>query len=51
MSSSFWWDERNFNNDILVNYPKPELPSTFYLDSGDCCPEPFSDDRYVSYQK
>lgn len=45
MSSSFWWDERNFNLDILTNYPPPPV-ETFYLDSGDCCPKPFSDDRY-----
>jgi len=45
MSSSFWWDKRDFNNDILTNYPAPH-GETIYLDSGDCCPEPYSDDRY-----
>lgn len=47
MSSSFWWDKRDFNDNILTNYPVP-FEETFYLDSGDCCPEPYSDDRYVS---
>lgn len=45
MSSSFWWDTENFNRDILVNYPPPSF-STFYLDSGNCCPEPYSDDAF-----
>merc|ERR1712137_289109 len=47
MSSSFWWDKDNFNLDILKNYPPPER-ETFYVDSGNCCPEPFSDGNVQS---
>jgi len=47
MSSSFWWDKDNFNFDILNNYPAPAL-ETFYVDSGNCCPEPFNDGNVQS---
>jgi hypothetical protein len=36
MSSSFWWNDEDFNNIILVEDPPPD-PSLYevYLDSGD----------------
>jgi len=34
MSSSFWWDSRNFDKSILTNYPQPD-EEIFYVDSGD----------------
>ena len=46
MSSSFWWNYRDFNNVILDTYPKPD-DEKIYLDSGNCCPEPIGDDHYV----
>jgi predicted alpha/beta superfamily hydrolase len=41
MSSSFWWDDENFNTNVLVQTPPPAkrgLQSMFYLDSGDSGP-------------
>lgn len=50
MSSSFWWNRRDFNNVILETYDTPTMPSKFYIDSGDCCPEPASDDHYQTLE-
>jgi hypothetical protein len=47
MSSSFWWNERDFDQVILMDYPAPPAGEVFYLDSGDCCPTPSGDDRFV----
>lgn len=47
MSSSFWWNNEDFNNIILKDYPPPPAGEEFYLDSGDCCPTPSGDDRFV----
>eukprot|EP01096_Ripella_sp_DP13-Kostka_P000706 TRINITY_DN10816_c0_g1_i1.p1 TRINITY_DN10816_c0_g1~~TRINITY_DN10816_c0_g1_i1.p1 ORF type:complete len:413 (+),score=150.92 TRINITY_DN10816_c0_g1_i1:32-1240(+) len=49
MSSSFWWNSRDFNGVILKSYPAP-LGEKIYLDSGDCCPEPSGDDRFQTLQ-
>ena len=36
MSTSFWWNDEDFNNVILVEDPPPNpLTYTVYLDSGD----------------
>lgn len=39
MSTSFWWNNQDFNNTIMVKYPAP-TPSSLnvYLDSGDSGP-------------
>eukprot|EP01095_Lingulamoeba_sp_RSL-Kostka_P007819 TRINITY_DN2548_c0_g1_i1.p1 TRINITY_DN2548_c0_g1~~TRINITY_DN2548_c0_g1_i1.p1 ORF type:complete len:390 (-),score=110.83 TRINITY_DN2548_c0_g1_i1:37-1206(-) len=50
MSSSFWWNTRDFNDVILATYPKPNNLLEFYLDSGNCCPEPIGDDHYQTLQ-
>lgn len=34
MSSSFWWNNEDFNGVVMVQNPKPAV-QTFYLDSGD----------------
>ncbi len=49
MSSSFWWNSRDFNGVILKSYPPP-LGEMIYLDSGNCCPEPTGDDHYQTAQ-
>jgi len=49
MSSSFWWNYRDFNEVILATYPKP-ADETIYLDSGNCCPIPTGDDHYQTAQ-
>jgi predicted alpha/beta superfamily hydrolase len=35
MSSSFWWNNEDFNNQILVNHPVPNSDVKIYIDSGD----------------
>jgi len=44
LSSSFWWNDQDFSNDVMQKTPPPTL-SKIYLDSGDCCPSPDSDSR------
>jgi len=38
MSSSFWWNNEDFDNVILVKDSPPKQPVDFYLDSGNAGP-------------
>lgn len=49
MSSSFWWNSRDFHGTILQTFPQPNH-EIFYVDSGNCCPEPTGDDHYQTAQ-
>lgn len=49
MSSSFWWNNEDFNNQILVNHPTPNNHVTIYIDSGDSGND--NDDEAVSPSK
>ncbi len=46
MSSSFWWNSEDFNNQILVKYPTPSNNVKIYIDSGDSGTD--NDDEAVS---
>lgn len=35
MSSSFWWNNEDFNTQILVKHPVPNTNVKIYIDSGD----------------
>jgi predicted alpha/beta superfamily hydrolase len=53
MSSSFWWDNNNFNDTIVGKAPLPQSDTLFYIDSGDmeqggCQPPQNCDDRLQS---
>jgi predicted alpha/beta superfamily hydrolase len=48
MSSSFWWNNEDFNNQILVNHPVPNSDVKIYIDSGDSGND--NDDEAVSPQ-
>jgi predicted alpha/beta superfamily hydrolase len=53
MSSSFWWDDNNFNDTIVGSKPLPASDTVFYVDSGDqeqggCKPPQNCDDRLQS---
>lgn len=48
MSSSFWWNNEDFNNKILVNHPVPNSDVKIYIDSGDSGND--NDDEAVSPQ-
>jgi pullulanase len=34
MSSSFWWNNMDFNTSILVKFPPPSEKKLFYIDTG-----------------
>jgi len=39
MSTSFWWNNQDFNNTIMINYTAPVNSLVAYLDSGNAGPD------------